>query len=132
MGKQLSSSAVAKIPCLASGCLGEDRMLILEEVQSSSNLGTILRCAEAFGIKEVLCIMQNPVARAYVRSSIGPIFRLNLSVMESAAAAIAYCKTRGVHVVAATPHCNENLAESVFSFPCAVAVGNEADGLSRE
>ena len=86
--KQPDALAVAKIPGLAPGFRGRGRNLILEEVHDSSNLGTILRCAEAFGIKEVFCVMQNTSSRLFarksIRSSMGAIFHLELSVMESA------------------------------------------------
>merc|ERR1712224_360270 len=96
------------------------------------NLGTILRTCEAFGIRQVLCVMQNNAARSYVRSSIGKMFRVNLTVLESAAAAISYCSVHGLRIIATTPHCDQSLAAANFSAPCAVAVGNEADGLSYE
>merc|ERR1711896_107633 len=62
----------------------------------------------------------------------GAMFRLNLSVMESAAAAVSHCRRHGMRIIATTPHCDEDLAGSNFSAPCAVAVGNEAEGLSQE
>merc|ERR1712048_608700 len=65
----------------------------------------------------------------------GAIFHLNLSVMGSAAEAISYCRRHGVRVIATTLQCDEVQAGSRFSdfsAPCALAVGNEADGLSRE
>merc|ERR1739848_135115 len=60
------------------------------------------------------------------------MFRVRLSVMESATEAISYCRQHGVRVIATTPHCDDDLAASNLSAPCAVAVGNEANGLSRE
>ena len=74
------------------------------------------------------------VVRSWVQSSFGPMFCLNLSVMESAAVALSHCWRHGAHVIATSPHCDEGLAGLDFSTPCAVAVGNEADGLlvSRE
>ena len=37
-----------------------------------------------------------------------------------------------MRIIATTPHCDQDLAEVDFSAPCAVAVGNEAAGLSCE
>ena len=76
--------------------------------------------------------MENAAVRSHVRSSICPRFCVNLSVMESAAEAISYSRRHGVFVIATTPHGDEDLAGSDFSNSCAVAMGNEADGLSRE
>lgn len=129
--------AVAKIRSLIPSFLGRDQNLILEKIQDSFNFGTILRCAEAFGIMQVVCVMQNAAAHMFscktVRASMGGIFRLeSLSVIEGAAAAILYCRRHGIRVIATTTHCNEDLTRSDFSAPCAVAFGNEVEGLSRE
>ena len=128
--KQPETLAVATIPSLAGS--ERHRILVLEEINSAFNVGMILRCAEAFGIHEVLRVMKNAADWLYVRTSMGAIFRLNISVMESAAAAISHCKRLGVRVIATTPHCDEDLAGLNFSDSCAVAMGNEAEGLSNE
>merc|ERR1712048_399134 len=107
-------------------------MLIIEEIHDVFNLGRILQCTDAFGVKKMLCIAQDPTVRMYVQSSIGRICHVNLSVTESAAVAISYCRRHGVRIIATTPHCNEGLIGFNFSGPCAVAMGNEAAGLSRE
>ena len=114
--KQPDALAVAKISGLAPVALGKSPTLILEEVHDSFNLGTILRCAEAFGIKHVLCVIQNAAARLFsprtLRSSMGAIFRLKLSMMENASAVILHCRRHGVHIVATPPHCDELVAWS--------------------
>ena len=51
--------------------------------------------------------------------------------MDSAAAVISHCRRHGMCIIAATSHCDEDLAGTNFSAPHAVAVGNEADGLSH-
>lgn len=90
--KRPEALAVARIPSLAPGFLGRDQILMLEGVHELFTLGTILRCAEAFGTKEVLSIIQNTTtclfSRTTIRSSMGAIFRVKVSGMESAAAAI--------------------------------------------
>merc|ERR1712216_516433 len=95
--------AMAKNPSSPPGFFGKDQILILEEVHDPCNLGTILRCAEAFGIDEVHCVMRSAADRSYVRSSLGSMLRLNLSVMDSAAASISHCRRHGVHIIASTP-----------------------------
>ena len=83
--------------------------------------------------------MQNVTSHLFshktIRSSMGAIFHLNLSVSERAAGAVSHCRGHGMQLIAAMPHCNEDLAGSDFSrffTPCAVALGNDADGLSLE
>merc|ERR1712151_960728 len=79
--RQLGRLSVASIPKSAFASKLRDRILILEELHDSSNLRKALRCAEAFGIGEVLCVLQNTTLRSRALSS---SFRarvcLNLSV----------------------------------------------------
>merc|ERR1711879_371154 len=84
------------------------------------------------GVKEVLFILQNAVDRSQIQSSVESMFRPNFSFVEIAAKAILHCRRVGVRIVATTPHCHQNLDGASFSGDYAVALGNEADGLSRE
>jgi len=129
---QPEALAVVKIPRAPLEFGGKKLILILEEMYDYFNLGPILRCAEAFGIKEVCCVTQDAHAQSRIQSSSYSQFHLYLFVKESAALALSYCKRHGVRVIATTPHCDDDLACANFSAPCAVAMGNEADGLSRE
>merc|ERR1712187_988264 len=65
---KLDTLGVANSPSPPSVSWGN--MLVLDNVHKFSNLGTIMRCAEAFGIKEVACIMQDAAVRSYIRASI--------------------------------------------------------------
>uniref|UniRef100_A0A7S2TK57 tRNA/rRNA methyltransferase SpoU type domain-containing protein n=1 Tax=Lotharella oceanica TaxID=641309 RepID=A0A7S2TK57_9EUKA len=138
-GKCPDAVGVATTPILSleSVGLGNSKSLILEDIQDPGNLGTMLRCAEAFGVTHVLCVMTNHTQRLFsrvvIRASMGAIFRLKLSVTGTAKTAVSYCRRNGIRLVASTPHTNRTLSDCVPGSQCAyaIAVGNEARGLSE-
>lgn len=105
--------------------------VILENMQDPGNLGTILRTANAFGIKNV--ILTGDCADIYnpktVRASMGAVFRqrvteATLSELEGLAA-----KTP---IYAAALRQDAKDVREVDLFGAAVAVGNEGSGITRE
>eukprot|EP00746_Dinoflagellata_sp_MGD_P077222 gnl/MRDRNA2_/MRDRNA2_310094_c0_seq1.p1 gnl/MRDRNA2_/MRDRNA2_310094_c0~~gnl/MRDRNA2_/MRDRNA2_310094_c0_seq1.p1 ORF type:complete len:160 (-),score=38.82 gnl/MRDRNA2_/MRDRNA2_310094_c0_seq1:37-462(-) len=66
---RLRKQPQAKILNNAPLSLSRNRILILEEVHNFFNLGMILKCAEVFRIKEVLCVVQSAAARLHLQSS---------------------------------------------------------------
>mmetsp|Transcript_17281 Transcript_17281/g.25911 ORF Transcript_17281/g.25911 Transcript_17281/m.25911 type:complete len:217 (+) Transcript_17281:417-1067(+) len=144
-GKRVSIFGIVNIPCTRLskvGILG-NVSLILEDIQDPGNLGTMLRCAEAFGVKSVVYIGTDiPLAigrlfsRITIRASMGAIFRLNLSI-SSVRAALQYCDTYAIEILASTPHTTLTLADWCNAHKAspsriAVALGNENSGLSHD
>lgn len=62
------------------GTSGADRYLVLETIRDPGNLGTILRTADGFGIRDILLIGEatDPYASEAVRASMGSIFSVQL------------------------------------------------------
>ncbi|GAB5368659.1 hypothetical protein AAMO2058_001338700, partial [Amorphochlora amoebiformis] len=121
------------------------RILLLEDIQDPGNLGTIFRCAEAFGFLDVICVMSSETAisrifsRVTIRASMGSIFRIRLYIIPSAAEAIDFLDRRNITFFASTPHSEftlEDLTSRLSSMGegeiYAIGVGNEASGLSRK
>ena len=109
------------------------RVIILEEVQDPGNVGTVLRTAGAFGIDAV--ILTGGCADIYnpktVKSTMGAIFRQR--VIEAELPEIAeLLEENGLTLYGAA--LTEDAAElGTFEFgKCAVAIGSEGRGLSRE
>ena len=114
--------------------LSSDKILLLDCVQDSGNLGTMLRTAEALGIGGVVlgdgCAdMWSPKT---LRASMGSAFRLPSCVMDTARAVKA-AKEKGFAVYAAML---DDTAQKLGSFPfpkkSAVVIGNEGHGVSLE
>lgn len=109
-----------------------ERVIVLENVQDPGNVGTVLRTAAAFGMDlVVLCgDCADPYNPKTVRSTMGAVFRQRFVTMDTDTLA-AGLKQWGLPLYGAAL---SDRAEDITSFDlsrCAVAVGNEGRGLTR-
>ncbi len=110
------------------------RYILLDGLQDTGNIGTIIRTCEALGTDGM--ILSPDCADIYspkvVRGSMGSLFRLPIIISELTAV-IPEMKKNGCEVYSAVLDKN---AESIndVSFPqnCAVIIGNEGNGVSPE
>ena len=114
--------------------LSSDKILLLDCVQDSGNIGTMLRTAEALGIGgavlgEGCADIWSPKT---LRASMGSVFRLPTCVMDTADAVRA-AKEKGFAVYAAML---DETAQRLGSFTVpqrsAVVIGNEGHGVSEK
>jgi TrmH family RNA methyltransferase len=109
--------------------------LVLESIQDPGNLGTLLRSAEAFDAPFVWMTPDsvNPWNPKVVRASAGSVFRVPLQRFEIVAMR-KILQDIGAKMFAAVVH--QPGAKSVMKTPlgeqCAIMIGNEGAGLSRE
>ena len=114
--------------------LNSDKILLLDCVQDSGNLGTMLRTAEALGIGGA--VLGEGCADVWspktLRASMGSAFRLPSCVMDTVSAVKAV-KEKGFAVYAAMLDGTAQRLGS-FDFPekTAVVIGNEGHGVSHE
>jgi TrmH family RNA methyltransferase len=107
-------------------------LVIAESIEKPGNLGTILRSCDAAGVDAVIICdpttdIHNPNV---VRSSVGTLFSqfiLEASTVET----MHFLKTRGISIVAATPHAKIGYTEADFTGPLAISVGTEQIGLTE-
>jgi RNA methyltransferase, TrmH family len=115
---------------------GTPRLVVLcDQVRDPGNLGTVIRCADAFGADAVL-VSQDSVDvynAKTVRATAGSLFHLPLTVGVSVAAAITRAREAGLQIFgtdAAAPHTINDLAGSgELAGPILWVMGNEAWGL---
>lgn len=105
----------------------------LENLQDPSNLGTILRTAEALGMDGVIlsgdcCDIYSPKV---VRGSMGAVFRLPFYITEDFTAFIAKLTQNGVNTYGSTPHNAEDITGIKFDGGV-MLIGNEGNGLHEE
>ncbi len=110
------------------------RYLGLENIQDPSNLGTILRTAEALGSDGVImsvgcCDVYSPKV---VRGSMGAVFRIPFMIVEDMSEFVAYSGKIGIPTYASTPHDAENIEDTDFSRGGIMLIGNEGSGLKEE
>jgi TrmH family RNA methyltransferase len=102
-------------------------------IQDPGNLGTVIRSAEAFGVRAVLLAEKtvshfNPKA---VRASAGSLFRQPI-VRVKLAEKISLLKQRGVRVLATSSHKGKPLHQADFTGAAMIVVGNEGAGVPPE
>ncbi len=108
------------------------RYVALENLQDPSNVGTVLRTAEALGMDGVImsrdcCDVYSPKV---VRGSMGAVFRLPLNVVDNLAEYIQELSLQGIASYGSTPR----NAEPINSIDCTCGVmliGNEGNGLTE-
>jgi RNA methyltransferase, TrmH family len=117
-------------------------LLVAAGLQDPGNLGTLIRSAEAFGANAVLTThgTVSEWNQKALRAAAGSVFRV--PVVQVAAADLDALKSRGVRLLAAVapqPEPNAgaidapvSAADAGLAGACALLIGNEGAGLSRE
>ena len=117
-----------------SGAQGKSLLLLLEDIQDPGNLGTMFRTAEAAGATGI--IMSRGTVDVFnpkvVRSTMSSIFRQPFLYTENLAGTIRDLQEQGIRIMAACLEGSREYDRADYRPPCAVAIGNEGNGLSRE
>lgn len=114
---------------------GSGRFVALEDIQDPSNMGTILRTAEALGFNGVIvsagcCDVYNSKV---IRGSMGAIFRLPVYVAENFPEQIRKLRSGGLRPLAAVPDSDASKITAIRFFKGVVmCIGNEGNGLTEE
>ncbi len=114
--------------------ISEGKLVLLDGVQDPGNVGTIIRTAEALGIKGVL--LSDKCADVYspktLRASMGSVFRLPCISCELAGT-ITSLREQGYTVYGAMlDDTAKKLGELSFGEKSAVVIGSEGGGISDE
>lgn len=104
--------------------------LALDCLQDPGNFGTILRTADWFGIRHIVCSRDtvscyNPKV---IQATMGAIFRTNITYCDLASH-INSEKQRGIHVYGALLD-GDNLYHTSLHSPAILVIGNEGRGIS--
>lgn len=114
---------------LDTSLLPKSLTLLLDSVQDPGNLGTILRIASWFGIRQVVlgtgCA--DPFNPKTVQSSMGAVGMVKIVQMDLASLIEAYPEIP----VCGTLLDGENIYETSLTLPAFVVMGNEGNGLSE-
>lgn len=111
----------------------QDFILILDDVQDPGNLGTIIRTADSINLKQIIVSkgcgdVYNPKV---VRSSMGAIFRVEILEKENLADEIKEIKRHGFKTMATDLATDSSIYDEKYT-KCAVVIGNEANGVSKQ
>ncbi len=106
-------------------------LVVAEAIEKPGNLGTILRTSDAAGAHGVIVCdrctdIYNPNV---VRASVGTLFTVPVAEASSNET-VSWLRSRGIKMVAATPHSPKNYFDVDLKGPIAIIVGAEQVGLS--
>lgn len=107
-------------------------VLALDNISDPTNLGTILRTAEAFAVDSVIlskgsCDVYSPKV---VRGSMGAVFRTGFFVTDNLAEFIKEYNNIGTSYASLLDDKAQKLSDIHFSKPSLIVIGNEANGIS--
>ena len=109
-------------------------LLALDNIQDPSNLGTILRSADALGVEGVVlsrdcCDVFSPKV---VRGSMGAIFRIPFTITDDLAGFVTDYNNYGVSYACVLDETAVTVNEARFTKPSLSVIGNEGNGVSMD
>jgi TrmH family RNA methyltransferase len=110
-----------------------DFVIVLDGVQDFGNIGTIVRTAKAFGVRDLAATSLDfdLYYRKTIEASRGKVFEVRLSRFNSPDEAVEHLKRRGFQIVATSPHGSAlQSAARLQPRPVALVAGNETAGAS--
>lgn len=106
-------------------------VIVAESIEKPGNLGAILRTADAASVDALLVCdpRADPWNPNVVRASRGTVFSVPVVECDNASA-LAWLRSRGMRVLAATPSAEATYSDVDLCPPTAIAVGTEDEGLT--
>lgn len=106
-------------------------VVIAANVQDPGNLGAILRAAEAGGASGVIATVggADPFGWKALRGAMGSAFRLPLTRLDTAEAALVLAREHRLRIVAAVGNGGTPMSQADLAGPLALMVGGEGGGL---
>ncbi len=110
----------------------QDFVMVLDDVRDHGNLGTIIRTARAFGVRDILTTAPQVDLwyKKVIDASRGKVFDIRLQRFSSPETVCAELHRQGFQIVATSPRAP--ILQSVAQLqpkPIALVVGNETDGV---
>ena len=111
-------------------------LIILDNLRSMHNIGSIFRTADAFAIEEILLvgITASPPHKEIHKTALGATDSVKWQYFKTTSEAISYTHTKGFHILV-IEQTTKSIPLQNFSFPdekYALCFGNEINGVSKE
>lgn len=109
-------------------------LVVLHEINNPVNVGAIVRTAEAAGATGVIATENtaDPFSPKALRGAMGSAFRVPIWRGPSFAAAVAWCRSRKIQIIAADLSGSAGHRDVDWRKSSAIIVGRESTGLSRD
>ncbi|OYT17329.1 MAG: RNA methyltransferase [Bacteroidetes bacterium 4572_77] len=124
--------AVARLPKTKPfEVLDSDLILALDTIQDPGNLGTIIRTADWFGVKKIVCSKETAdiFNMKVVQSSMGSVFRMHLYYTDLLPFLEEHSSS---HTIYGSLLSGENMYSQTLKSSGIVVIGNESKGISPE
>ena len=110
---------------------GKAVVLILDSIEDPQNLGSLMRTAEACGVRGVLLPKDRAVGitPAVVKASAGAVAHLPVVRVTNLVTALEDLKKEGFWIVGADPRGDKNLYQMKFDMNVGLVVGGEGTGI---
>ena len=121
----VSMPTIEMLPSISNGLT-----LVLDQIQDPGNLGTIIRTADWFGVKQIICSVDTSDAFSpkVVQASMGSLMRLNIFYLELD----SVLKNLGEVPIYTAELNGESLFDLEFRQPFVLVIGNESRGVSEK
>jgi len=114
-----------------------DIYLIIDQIRSGLNIGSIFRTADAFRVKKIFICGFSPLPpnKEILKTALGATESVSWEHIEDAKNIVAALKAEGVKILALEQTQNSISLENFdfkTSYPIALILGNEVDGVQQE
>ena len=116
--------------------MGTTIYLVLDNIRSMENVGSIFRTADAAGVKKIfLCgITPKPPRKEIDKAALGAVDFVEWEYCEDVKSEILELKTKGTNIIALEQNARSIPLSTFHPLPSTLAlvVGNEVNGISKE
>ena len=107
---------------------------LLDRLTDVRNFGAICRTAECVGVDAVIIPDKGaaPINSDAMKTSAGALYNIKICKEKNLAHTVDYLQQSGILVYASTEKAQKLLYEVDFREPCAIVMGNEETGISKE
>ena len=113
-----------------------EKYIILESIQDQGNMGTIIRSAVAFDVKNIICTDKTVdiFSPKVIRSTMGCINKINVYIVseEQIGKMVKLFNDNEYKLISTTLSAKKSLNEYNFSIKDVFVFGNEANGISED
>lgn len=109
-------------------------LLILDRLTDVRNFGAICRTAECVGVDAVIIPEKgaSPINSDAIKTSAGAIYNIKICKEKNLAHTVDFLQQSGIQIFACTEKAQKLIYEVDFTQPCAIVMGNEETGISKE
>lgn len=129
--------AVLKIPSKSIDDIDMNtNVLILDKLQDAGNVGTIIRTADSFDVRNIICLdgTVDVFSPKVLRSTMASILRANIIYIraDEVTENMNILKEKKYSIIGTSLQTDTYISKDLFTGKCAFVVGNEANGISDE